>query len=186
MYWALAYSWSFYRVTKTVKTDLSALIVVGTDEREEELIDEGRRLTDDEDDNDDDHDQREVVFAAFDRHIAAHYCRKSAFAQSATGLDQLVDETGVEGDEDQQWTEEHEQTVENVFVDNGVEERLFQFRLHGAWLPLTLHTTDIRPIHILNGLSVPSNFRGQSVDRHETLPEPGEEPPVPPRPGDLT
>jgi len=46
-------------------TDLAAFIVGGADEREEQLINEGRGLTNNEDDDEDNHDEREVLFAAF-------------------------------------------------------------------------------------------------------------------------
>jgi len=57
-------------------TDLSALIVVGADKREEQLVDEGRCLTYNEHDYNDDHDQGQVLFTALDRSICLRRFRK--------------------------------------------------------------------------------------------------------------
>ena len=50
-------------------TDLSALIVVGADKGEEQLINEGRCLTHNEHDYNDNHDQGQVLFTPLDRSI---------------------------------------------------------------------------------------------------------------------
>ena len=86
------------------------------------------------------------MLAALDRRVATHGGRQLAISQASPRPHQLADETGVERDEDQQRAEEHEQTVEDVLVDDVVKERLLELRLRRDRHPLALQDKRTRGI----------------------------------------
>ena len=57
--------------------------------------------------------------------------RQMSLAQPAPGEAQLANETRVEDNEDDQWTEEHEEAVQHVLVDDVVDEVALEVRLNG-------------------------------------------------------
>ena len=61
--------------------------------------------------------------------------RQMALAEPSSGEAEFTYETGVEDDEDDEWTKEDEEAVEHVLVEDVVGQVTFEVRLNGdRWL----------------------------------------------------